>query len=264
MLFARVNGVVLHHRIAGAQNKPWLVLANSLGSDGRIWDGVIDRLQNRFRILSYDKRGHGLSAAPPGPYSLADHAADLLALIDHLQIKRFALAGISVGGQIAQSVAAHHGERLSAAILCATAPRIGTPEGWNSRIEAIASGGLVALGPSLVDRWFSPSFRAKYPDRVEGYRAMIERTPVAGYVGTCATVRDADLRGAINRITVPTLVVSGLDDVATTPEMMSEMAHRIPYAQLEVLGPCGHIPSLEQPESLSRLIGDFLEQVGHV
>src|SRR5687767_14625933 len=103
MAFARIDGVLLHYRLAGPVDAPVLVLANSLGTDARIWDELIEQLADRYRIVSYDKRGHGLSDSPGGEYSLDDHVADLAGLIDHLGIKRFALAGVSIGGLIAQA-----------------------------------------------------------------------------------------------------------------------------------------------------------------
>ena len=125
MDFATLNGVTLAFRQDGPENGVPLVLANSLGTDARIWDYDVAKLSLRYRVLSYDKRGHGLSDAPQGPYSLDDHLADLLSLTHHLGITHFALCGVSVGGMIAQRFAARHPERLSAVVLCNTATKIG-------------------------------------------------------------------------------------------------------------------------------------------
>src|SRR5690606_34739879 len=112
MDFFRRDGVVLHYRLTGPIGAPALALVNSLGTDARIWDGVIAALSGRFRILSYDKRGHGLSDVPSGDYTLADHIADLAALLDHSGIDKLALGGVSVGGLIAQGFALAHPDRL--------------------------------------------------------------------------------------------------------------------------------------------------------
>lgn len=98
MAFARVNGIVLHHDVRGNADAPALVFSNSLGTDFRIWDEVAARLAGDFRIVLYDKRGHGLSEAPPAPYTIDDHVGDLAALLDHLGIARAAVVGLSVGG----------------------------------------------------------------------------------------------------------------------------------------------------------------------
>src|SRR5690606_3015483 len=114
MAFARINGVVLHHEIRGAADRPWIVFSNSLGTDFRIWDDVAARLGRRYRIVLYDKRGHGLSEATPGPYAMSDLVEDLAALLDHLGVGKAAVVGLSVGGLIAQGLAALYPERVSA------------------------------------------------------------------------------------------------------------------------------------------------------
>src|SRR5690554_3415012 len=104
MAFARVNGVVLHHEMRGPADAPVVVFANSLGTDFRIWNDVLARLDAPFRVVLYDKRGHGLSEATPAPYRLEDHVEDLSALLDHLGVENAALVGLSVGGLIVQAL----------------------------------------------------------------------------------------------------------------------------------------------------------------
>ena len=128
MAFARINGIVLHHQVVGPTDGPALVFINSLGSDFRIWQEVVPAFADRFRVVLYDKRGHGLSDAPPAPYTIDEHADDLLGLLDHLGIERFSLVGLSVGGMIAQRMAVRAPERVQALTLCCTAAKIGTPE----------------------------------------------------------------------------------------------------------------------------------------
>ena len=106
MRFVRVNGVVIHHAMRGASNRPTIVFSNSLGTDFRIWNAVADALADDYRLVFYDKRGHGLSEATPAPYALTDHVGDLTALLDHLGIKSATIVGLSVGGMIAQGLAA--------------------------------------------------------------------------------------------------------------------------------------------------------------
>src|SRR5690606_15567409 len=141
MAFARVNGVVLHHEVSGRADGPALVFANSLGTDFRIWDEVADALGRHYRIICYDKRGHGLSEATPAPYSMNDHASDLSALLDHLKVSQAAVVGLSVGGQIAQLLAANRPELVKALVLCDTAHKIGNDALWNARIETVVAKG---------------------------------------------------------------------------------------------------------------------------
>lgn len=263
MAFARINDVVLHFRVEGHQGARPLVLANSLGTDARIWDAVIDQLALRYRVISYDKRGHGLSDAPDGDYSLADHVDDLDGLLRHLDVERLALAGVSVGGLIAQGFALRHPERLAALVLCDTAPKVGDAAMWNQRIAAVQDGGLAAIAGPVMERWFSERFRLEQADALTGWRNMFLRMPVHGYAGTCATLRDADLREAIGGIDIPTLVVVGEQDQSTPVGLVRGVAEAIAGAQFATIPDCGHIPSIEQPQALAALMTNFLNEVGY-
>lgn len=263
MAFARIDGILLHYRLAGPVDAPVLVLANSLGTDARIWDGLIEQLADRYRIVSYDKRGHGLSDSPGGDYSLDDHVADLAGLIDHLGVKRFALAGVSIGGLIAQAFALAFPGRLMALVLCDTTPRMGDAATWNARIETVLGQGMEPLANPLMERWFGPRFHRERADELAGWRNLFLRTDPAGYSRTCATLRDSDLSDRIGAISAPTLVIAGDEDRSTPVDLVRACAAAIPGARFEVLAGAGHIPSIEQPAVLARLIEGFLEEVGH-
>jgi 3-oxoadipate enol-lactonase len=263
MDFARINGVLLHYRLTGPVDGPVVTLANSLGTDARIWDGVIEQLSSHYRVLSYDKRGHGLSDAPSGDYTLDQHVDDLLGLLDCLGADRMALAGVSVGGLIAQGLALRAPERLAALVLCDTAPKVGDAAGWNARIDTVRNHGLGAIADLVMDRWFSPHFQQQRPNELAGWRNLFLRGDPAGYVATCATLRDADLTGQIGTIAVPTLVVAGEADRSTPVELVRGCAEAIPGARFEILAGVGHIPSIEQPAALAALMKEFFTEVGH-
>lgn len=263
MHFARINGVLLHYRLAGRDDAPVLVLVNSLGTDARIWDGVIALLADRYRILSYDKRGHGLSDSPVGDYSLDDHLDDLIGLLDHLGLGRIALAGVSIGGLIGQGFALRAPDRLAALVLCDTAPKVGDAAMWNGRIATVRSAGLGAIADPVMERWFSPDFRATRQTELAGWRNLFLRTDPAGYAATCATLRDTDLSGAIGAIAVPVLVVAGSEDRSTPVELVRFCADAIAGARFEILDGAGHIPSIEQPERLAALMRTFLKEASH-
>ena len=263
MAFVRINGVLLHYRLAGPVDAPVLALINSLGTDARIWDDVIDRLSSGYRVLSYDKRGHGLSDTPLGDYALDDHVDDLLGLLDHLGIAKLALAGVSVGGLIAQGLALRAPERLAALVLCDTAAKVGEVDAWNARIASVKNQGLGAIADLVMDRWFSPGFQQQRPDDIAGWRNLFVRSDAAGYVRTCATLRGTDLREKIGAIAMPTLVVAGEADQSTPVELVRGCAEAIAGARFEILPGVGHIPSIEQPAALAALIGAFLKETLH-
>lgn len=261
MAFADVNGEILHYRVAGTAGGPRLVFSNSLGSDARIWDEVVGRLAGTFEILLYDKRGHGLSSAPSGDYSIADHSADLLALLDRLGWNEVSLVGLSVGGLIAQDIAIRHSERLVRLVLLDTASKIGGPELWNGRIDAIRQGGLASISEGVIGRWFTDGFARRRPADLSGWRHMLERTPADGYCGTCAAIRDADLTGDLGSIAVPTLVAVGDADLSTPPDLVRATAEPIPGARFEVIEAAGHLPCIEQPDAVAALIRAHLSGV---
>ena len=260
MTFSRLNGAVLHWDATGPAAAPPLVFANSLGSDLRIWDAVARELASDYRIIRYDERGHGLSDTT-SPFAVADHADDLRALLDVAGIEACALAGISVGGMIAQSFAARYPDRVQAVVLCDTAPRIGTAESWATRIEAVERGGLAAVADAALERWFAPGYRRRCPDEWAGWRTMLLRTPADGYLAMCAAIRDADLTTGAAAIQAPCLCVAGDQDVSTPPELVRQMAAMIPNGRFEVIEEAGHLPCVERPERLAALIRNHLREV---
>jgi 3-oxoadipate enol-lactonase len=264
MAFTQANGIVLHHQVFGRSDGPALVFANSLGSDFRIWQEVAPAFLDRFRVILYDERGHGLSDAPPGPYSMDDHADDLLALLDALRVSRAAIVGLSVGGMIAQRIAAREPGRVSALVLCCTAVRIGTAESWAERIAIVEKHGIEAIAEAILARWFAPAFRETRASEYAGWRNMLVRTPVPGYVGTCATVRDADLTEDAGRIVAPTLCVAGEQDGSTPADLVQQTAALIPGAAFRIIERAGHIPCIERPRELAAIIQAHLKEAGLV
>ncbi len=261
MNFARLNGGVLHWDVAGAGEA--VVFVNSLGSELRIWDSVAALLARDCRAIRFDMRGHGLSDLARMPFGIDGHAEDVLALLDHAGVQSCTLVGLSVGGLVAQCVAARRPERVRALVLCATAARIGTPEGWAARIEAVERDGLEAIAEAVLERWFARWFRAQRPEALAGWRNMLVRTPVAGYVATCAAIRDADLAADAAAIRAPCLCVVGDEDGATPPELVRATAALIPGARFEVIDGAGHLPCIDQPERLAALIGRHHAEHGH-
>lgn len=261
MQFVSIKGVTLHYQLIGApEGKPVLVFANSLGTDFRIWRDVILRLVGDFAIVTYDMRGHGLSDTGTYPYCIGDHTDDLTGLLDYLEVENAIICGLSVGGLVAQGVYAKRPDLVRALILCDTAHKIGTAETWAARIAALEQGGIESIADGVLEKWFTPSFRKEREAELAGYRNMLIRQSIHGYIGTCAALRSADFTEEASRIAVPTICIVGDQDGSTPPGLVLELAKLIPRARYEVIKDAGHIPCVEQPEALTSIIRTFIDE----
>lgn len=261
MPFGRFNDLTLHYEDEGPAGAPALVFINSLGTDLRIWDQVSGKLAAGRRLLRYDLRGHGLSEAPAAPYALDDHVGDLAALMDARGVKAALIVGLSVGGVIAMALASRRPDLARALILSDTAHRIGTIDLWDARIAAVRQNGMAAAAEAILRRWFSAQFRANNPADLAFCRTMLTRTPVEGYVGMCATLRDADLTDVARKLAVPALCLVGAEDQATPPDLVRSLAALLPDARFDMISDAGHLPCLEQPDIMAKHISAFAREV---
>lgn len=258
MKFATVGGITLHYNTdEGSQGHLPLAFVNSLGTDLRIWDGVIAHLSGSHPLVRHDLRGHGLSDAPPGPYTIADHAEDLVGLLDYLQIDEVVLVGISVGGMIALDTAARYPNRVKALVLCNTAAKIGTAEYWDERIQALQEQGMEQMAQSIVPRWFASQYPEQRPGDYQGYLNMFSRMPLAGYTATCAALGAADLRPSLPNIGCKALVLGGAQDLSTPPELVRGLAQDLPEARFALIKNAGHLTCSEQPQAVAAHIDNF-------
>ena len=259
MAFANINGTVLHHEfLTEDEEAPVVVFINSLGTDFRIWLPLIDELTADWSILLYDKRGHGLSDRGRTPYTIEDHADDLIGLCRHVGIKKAVFVGLSVGGLIVQALYLKKPELIRKIVLSNTAHKIGTSEIWNGRIDAVENGGVEPIADAVLERWFTPAFRERRRADLSGYRNMLVRQDAVGYASTCGAIRDADFTDTVSSIKVPVLAISGDQDGSTPPELVKSTANLIAGARFEVIPSCGHIPCIEQPERLASLLTAFV------
>lgn len=251
---------LLHYEVAG--EGPPLVMMGSIGSSLAMWEPQLPALADRFRVVRVDHRGHGGSPVPPGPYTIADLGGDVLALLDHLGVREAALCGLSLGGMVGMWVAAHAPERVSALALLATSAHLG-PGLWEQRIAAVEAGGMAAIADGAIGRWFTPGFRARRPDQVARYSAMLQATPPTGYVGCCAAIRDMDQREDVAKISAPTLIMVGSDDVATPPAHAGDLAARIAGARLQEIPGAAHLLNVERPDTVNHHLLDHFEGHAH-
>jgi 3-oxoadipate enol-lactonase / 4-carboxymuconolactone decarboxylase len=258
MPFVTVDDIRLFYRLEGNGGLPLLVLSHSIGTDHQMWEPQVADLLPHFQILRLDTRGHGASDAPEGEYSIERLGRDTLALIDHLQLSRFAFCGLSLGGAIGQWIALRQPERLSHLVLANTSPRFGPPANWQARIQAVRQGGMAAIADMVIGRFFSPRALAQKNPYAAGILSVLRGTNPNGYVGCCAALRDVDHTHELSHIKVPTLVISGELDIATPWSGHGEiLAREITGAQSAHLS-AGHLSNLERPRSFSTALVEFL------
>jgi 3-oxoadipate enol-lactonase len=262
MHMREINGVRLHHVVTGDPEGLPLVFANSLGTDFRIWDKVIAGLPAGLKSLRYDMRGHGLSDAPEGDYPMADLVADVAGLMDALGFRDAVFVGLSIGGIVAQGLAVERPDLVRAVVLSNTAAKLGTEQTWGERIALVRAQGIDAIADNVMKLWFSKAFHDERADELVGWRHMLTRTPVAGYVGCCAAIAHTDLRDSTRTIRQPVLAIGGDADGSTPPDLVRETAESIPGARFELIRGAGHIPCVERPEAVAALLTTFLKENG--
>ncbi|MEZ5777305.1 MAG: 3-oxoadipate enol-lactonase [Paracoccaceae bacterium] len=256
-----LNGFHLHWREDGDAKGVPVVFANSLGTDFRMWDKLIPLLPQGLRLIRYDKRGHGLSDCPAGPYSMGTLIHDAERLLDALNVRDCVFVGLSIGGLIAQGLAVKRLDMVRAMVLSNTGARIGTRQMWADRIAAIRAGGIEAIADATMERWFSRDFRAT-PETL-GYRAMLTCQPVEGYAGCASAIAGTDFITPTSGLTLPTLAIAGSEDGATPPDLVRETAELIRGARFELIRGAGHLPPVEKPHEYAALLTGFMRSIGH-
>lgn len=257
MPYLVLDEVRLHYELSGPPGAPVLLFSNSLGTNLGMWEGQRVALEKDFRVLRYDKRGHGASSVPPAPYKLEQLGQDVLGLLDGLSFDRVNFCGLSIGGLTGMWLAIYAPQRLHKLVLCNTGARIASVEMWNARIESVRKGGTKSIAPAAVERFFSPEFRGRSPQVVAATQNVLSEIATEGYIGCCAALRDADLRERIAGIHVPTLVITGSKDNATPPSLGQELRDHISAAQYVEL-PAAHLSNIEAADEFNAAIGKFL------
>jgi len=259
MSFISCNDHVIHYSFLNSSSDQTFLFINSLGTDFRTWEEVADELKAFGNILLYDKRGHGLSDLAKSKNGLDDYAEDARCLLEKLSIQNCIVVGISVGGMIGPILAHHASQRIKKLILCGASNKIGNTESWNERISQIRQNGLKAITAPLMKRWFSPSFHERYPERIAGYKNMVERCNVEGYIQTCEAIRDADITGISKSLKIPTLCIVGSEDQSVSPEGVKILSQLINDSRFEIINGSHHMACIDNKEIFTKLIIDFIK-----
>jgi 3-oxoadipate enol-lactonase/4-carboxymuconolactone decarboxylase len=250
--------MLMHHRIDGPSDAPPVLLSNSLGTTLAMWDEQVAPLADYLRVVRYDHRGHGGSPAPPGPYSIGDLGADVLALLDHLGIERVSFVGLSLGGMVGMWLGAHHPERVDRLVLCCTAPFLGPREAWVNRAVHVRAEGTASLAPMLFERWFTPRSRTGRPEMLECFAEMLATADDEAYASCCEAIADMDQRGELSRIAAPTMLLYGAEDPVTPPAAGEALRTAVPDAGLVVIPRAAHLANVEQPGIFTRTLVEHL------
>jgi 3-oxoadipate enol-lactonase len=253
------DGCLLNVSVEGRDSGPTVMLSNSLGCTLQMWEPQMAALTKQFRVVRYDRRGHGKSSVPPGPYSMDRFGRDALAILDDLDIERVHWCGLSMGGMVGQWLGANAPERFDRIILSNTACYYPDPTNWLNRIKAVKEGGIAAVADTVIAGWLTADFREREPQITARMKAMLTASPVQGYLACCEALSTLDQRALLPKIKSPTLVIAGGHDPATPVAAGELIRSQILGAGMTILD-AAHISNVEQPEAFTDAVIGFLTQ----
>src|SRR5580698_2732989 len=170
------DGCTIHAEIEGPDNAPVLMLSNSLGTNLHMWDDQVAPFTKHFRLLRYDRRGHGQSSVPKGPYTMERLGRDVLAVLDGLGIQKINWCGLSMGGMVGQWLGANAGNRVDKLVLSNTSSYFPDKSMWADRIKFARTNGIPALAGPTMARWFTKDFRERSPAAIARMTDMFAKT----------------------------------------------------------------------------------------
>jgi 3-oxoadipate enol-lactonase len=253
------DGCPIHVEITGDEHAPALMLSNSLGTNLHMWDDQVPEFSKHFRVVRYDRRGHGQSGVPKGPYSMERFGRDVISVLDELEIEKTNWCGLSMGGMVGQWLGANAPDRVDKLVLSNTNYNYADKAPWNDRIKFVQEKGLAQLVDPNMERWFTKDFRARAPETIARMKEIFLTTEVPGYVACCEAIRDMNFTASNPSIGAPTLVIVGKQDPATPPAAGEAIAKQIKGAKLAALD-AAHISNMEQPKLYTETVLDFLRE----
>jgi 3-oxoadipate enol-lactonase len=253
------DGCPLYVRVDGHETAPALMLCNSLGTDLHLWDAQTPEWAKSFRVVRYDRRGHGRSGLGHAPHTMDTLGRHALAIMDALGLDKVHWCGLSMGGMVGQWLGAHAPHRIDRLILSNTSAYYPNKTPWDHRIATVRRKGLAWIADTIMTLWFSPDFRAREPQTIARMKEMLSATPVEGYIAACQAVRDMDHRELLRKISAPTLIIAGTYDVSTPVPAAKFIHGRIPGSVLTVLD-AAHIANVEQPAIYTETVLEFLRR----
>ena len=255
------NGISINYRFDGPEDGPVVMFSNSLISNYSMWDDQLQAIIDAgYRMLRYDQRGHGGTDAPDISYSIEMFAEDVIGLLDALKIQQVHFVGLSMGGFVAQLLAANYPDRILSVALCDTACVMPPVELWNDRIAQAQSGGTQALADATLGRWFTAPFHQSNSAEINRVRDMINASNVTGYIGCARAIRDMSQCDVLGRIKKPCVVVVGESDPAC-PVTSAEVLHQgIEGSELVIIKQAAHLPNIEKRDEFNSILLEFLSK----
>ena len=259
---ARVNGCDYAYEDRGSGSP--VLFAHGLTFDRHMWDPQVEALSGRYRCIAIDFRGHGRSASPPGEYTLEQMAEDVHQLLQGLGVSAAHIVGLSMGGMVAMRLALAHPQVVRSLGLLGTSAEVEVAEHipqYEGMIQMSLAQGPQAVVDGVVPIMFSQGFIGSQPAKVEAYRQLFLANNVQGVASALyAVTRRRDILDDIAAIKVPTLIIVGEADIATTPEKAQHIQERIASSRLVTIPGAAHMTPIEQPERITELLSQFLAE----
>ena len=237
-----------------------LVLLHGVGDSAHSWDSVLEHLPADRTVLRYDLRGHGSSAAPQGPWTIDDFVDDHAQLLLALDISATDLVGFSLGGLIAQRIAArlpHLVRRL--VVVGAIAGRTENERrAVLKRLAMVEHEGPVAAARQSVDRWYSATYLQEHPEARDRTIERMSSLDAASYTNAYRVLATTDLVADLSKIIAPTLAMTGEHDVGSPPRMSRTIAERVQSGRWTVIADARHSVLVEQPERVAKELQDHV------
>jgi 3-oxoadipate enol-lactonase len=250
-------------RIEGRENAPWLVLIHSIGTCLEIWDDQVTELRRQYRVLRYDVRGHGKTAASQDPCTMVMLADDLLGLLASCGIARAHLVGVSIGGLIALAAALRGGDTVTSIAVCNS--RCAVPQDYAAAIVArnqlIRARGMTAIADAMLNTSLTPATREARPELAAKLHRIFCSTSVEGFVGCSDAVGGNQLGEQLHAMRVPALFLAGDQDPAFPLEAMRAEQVQVPGANFAVIPSAGHLSNLDQPDTFNAIVHQFIGSV---
>jgi 3-oxoadipate enol-lactonase len=237
---------------------PLVVLLHPVGLDGGVWEPIAAGLAVHHTVLAPDLRGHGKAAAPAGPWTIADLAADVRDLVEEVDLGSADVVGLSLGGMVAQQLALDHPESVRSLVLVATTGGFdeAARETIRGRGRRALEDGMDAVVDETIERWFGQRARDREP--ALGVRRRLLANDPRAWAASWDAMAAFDVRERLGELAVPVLVIGGEEDESTPPPVCIELVEAIPDASLRIVRGAGHLAALERPDAYRPLIEGFL------